>query len=252
MNVNSDLFSMYVSKSFEVRISLSGHDLSTSVLSTSPSATAPPVITTSSNSRNGPCKYATTTSLDPSPANGPPLGPPADQYVHFGLGPPAGPHHQYLQPPGPPPTWNRFSEQFSQRVGCLPSGSPRDHHSLSANDHPLLSDLDKPPVTSGQLPHQTSLDIYRNNYGTPEFHHTNRRVPPHQSGPFLESSTEAGFGHCSPAKTFAPTGLLGMQSCPVFGHVVSTTQEQGMFAPDQSGSCAYNPSHSIGHFLQPK
>lgn len=226
----------------------SGHDLTTSVLSTSPSATAPPVITTSANSRNGPCKYATTATLEPSPSNGPPLGPPADQYVHFGLGPPAGPHHQYLQPPGPPPSWNRFSEQFSQRVGCLPSGAARDHHSLTGNDHPLLSDLDKP---TGQLPHQSSLDMYRNNYGAPEFHHTNRRVPSHQSAPFLESTTEPGFGHCSPAKTFASTGLLGMQSCPVFGHVV-TSQEQGMFAPDQSGSCAYNPGHTIGHFLQPK
>lgn len=239
----------HIKNSFKTEFSFFlGHDLTTSVLSTSPSATAPPVITTSANSRNGPCKYATTATLEPSPSNGPALGPPADQYVHFGLGPPAGPHHQYLQPPGPPPSWNRFSEQFSQRVGCLPSGAARDHHSLTGNDHPLLSDLDKP---TAQLPHQSSLDMYRNNYGAPEFHHTNRRVPSHQSTPFLESTTEPGFGHCSPAKTFASTGLLGMQSCPVFGHVV-TTQEQGMFAPDQSGSCAYNPGHTIGHFLQPK
>uniref|UniRef100_A0A2L2YIH4 Transcription factor Sox-9-B n=1 Tax=Parasteatoda tepidariorum TaxID=114398 RepID=A0A2L2YIH4_PARTP len=239
------------------------------------------IIPNTSSSRNGPCKYATTTVLESSTTsvspNGATLGPPpptADPYVHFGLAPPGAPHHQYahhLQPPGPPgpPAWNRFTEQFSQRVGCLPSGAaPRDHHHLSGNEHHLLGDLDKTTSgvagSAGQLPqhHQSTLDLYRSNYSTPEFHHSNRRVNSHQSGAFLDTANESGFGHCASAKTFAPSaGLLTMQSCPVFGHMVPATQEQSMFSTvsdgrsmtdSVAGSCAYNPGHSLGHFLQPK
>ncbi|XP_055934052.1 transcription factor SOX-9-like isoform X2 [Argiope bruennichi] len=227
-------------------------------------ATSSPAITTSTTSRNGPCKYATATVLEPSVSSSS-LGPPtADPYVHFGL----TPHHQYthhLQPTGPPgpPSWNRFGEPFSQRVGCLPTaGGPRDHHPLSGNEHPLLGEMDKTASgMSSQLSqhHQPTLDLYRGGYSAPEFHHSNRRVTPHQPTSFLESASDSGFGHCGgAAKTFGP---LSMQSCPVFGHMapVSSAQDQSsmfssgpVMSDSGAGSCAYNPAHSLGHFLQPK
>ncbi|GBM79253.1 hypothetical protein AVEN_104207-1 [Araneus ventricosus] len=199
-------------------------------------ATSSPAITTSTTSRNGPCKYATATVLEPTVSSSS-LGPPtADPYVHFGL----TPHHQYthhLQPTGPPgpPSWNRFSEPFSQRVGCLPTtGGPRDHHPLSGNEHPLLGEMDK--TASGMTSqlsqhHQPTLDLYRGGYSAPEFHHSNRRVTPHQPTSFLESASDSGFGHCGgAAKTFGP---LGMQSCPVFGHMapVSSAQDRACSRP---------------------
>lgn len=129
----------------------------------------------------------------------------------------------------------------------------RDHHL----DHHLLGDhhLDKS---------NPQLDLYRSGYGatSAEFHHGNRRMVGQASGSFLDSPGDAGgYGHCGSTKTFGPTsaGLLGMQSCPVFGHMVpvSSTQDQGMFSSggvtdSAAGSCAYNPAHSLGHFLQPK
>lgn len=78
-----------------------------------------------------------------------------------------------------------------------------------------------------------------------------------QSGSFLDGGAGDGYAHCGSTKTFGP--VLGMQSCPVFGHMVpvSSTQDQGMFSAGvgtdtAAGSCAYNPAHSLGHFLQPK
>ncbi|XP_054719645.1 transcription factor SOX-9-like [Uloborus diversus] len=225
----------------------------------SPGSTGPTaVITTAPHSRNGPCKYATATVLEPAaPAqNGPSLGtgPAADPYMHFGLT--GTPHHQYAHlqappPPGPPPSWNRFTEQFhTQRCG----GGAREH------DHPLLGDMDKTVggASANQLPQHHQLDLYRGNYAG-EFHNP-RRVMPQSAGGFLDGTSAEGFGHCTPTKSsFGP--VLGMQSCPVFGHMVPVSQDQGMFgsgaesrvmSDSGAGSCAYNPGHSLGHFLQPK
>ncbi|GIY31751.1 transcription factor Sox-9-B [Caerostris extrusa] len=99
-------------------LSSRGHDHNNGGLSPSlVGATSSSAITTSTTSRNGPCKYAAATVLEPTVSSSSvtsSLGPPtADPYVHFGL----PPHHQYthhLQPTGPPgpPSWNRFSEPF--------------------------------------------------------------------------------------------------------------------------------------------
>lgn len=206
----------------------------------------PPVTTTAQ--RNGPCKYAAAAAAAAAAMEGTSTGPlTSEPYVHFAI-PPAGPQYSHLQPPTAS-TWNRFTEQFSQRVGsCL----PRD----PVGDHSLTGEMDKSGPVAGP-PHppppstHASLDLYRNhNYGS-DFH--TRRS---QTGGFMDNGD--GFGHCT-AKAFGgPPGLLGVQSCPVFGHVVPVSQEQSMFGADgrmsgdTSGSCAYNPGHTMGHFLQPK
>lgn len=209
----------------------------------------------STSSRSATCKYESAT--DPGSQNlaSHPMTMTSmsavDSYVHLGLTHPAG--SQYLAPPppaNPSPSWaphhhHRFADQFAQdrfrMAGCFSREDMDTGGMVGAGTGPV--DRSSHHATSTAPP---ALDLYRNhhNYGAD----------------FRRSSAGTGFmdteGYCT---SRGPTGLLSVQNCPVFSHVVPTGQEQGIFQDSRGqivdGSptaCAYGPGQTLGHFLSPR
>nr|XP_037286172.1 transcription factor Sox-10-like [Rhipicephalus microplus] len=175
-----------------------------------------------------------------------------DSYVHLGLNPAGG--GQYGPCPGP---WNahRFADQFGQDRFRMGSCFGREEHPLDGSAGSMAAAaVDRShPANSGAMSTNAGVvdhhHLYRNhNYGTAAAAADFRRSAP------------AGFvdadGYCS------TRGVLGVQNCPVFTHVVQTTaQDQGLFGADgrtqmmdaSSGACAYGTAQALaGHFLSPR
>ncbi|XP_076366548.1 transcription factor Sox-8-like isoform X1 [Tachypleus tridentatus] len=212
-------------------------------------------------SRETPCKYA---RVEESPPNQvPTIGShgAVDPYVHLSLtGAPQYSHmpHGNLSMVGAGASstthWGRFSaEQFSQdrlRVSCLSSAH------VSREDHHMVGEglIGTPGCKEGGLAGDRgagnpSLDLYR----TPSYStdYTTRR----SGTSFAEPEN---FPHCTKAFT-TPSTLLGVQSCPMFSHVVPGSQgEPPLFVPDSrsqlegTNSCVYSSGHTLSHFLQPR
>ncbi|XP_064478959.1 transcription factor SOX-9-like [Ornithodoros turicata] len=167
------------------------------------------------------CKYET--SVDQSGhQNSHGLSSMSDSYVHLGLTPTGS---QYLAPP-PNPSWathhhhHRFADQFSQDRFRMPGCFGRED--LESGALGPGGTIDRTHATSTG---NSTLDLYRNNYG-------------------------ADFRR--PSTGFVDTdGYSRLQNCPVFPHVVG--QEQGIFQDSRDSSsttCAYG--QTLGHFLSPR
>ncbi|XP_077489938.1 uncharacterized protein LOC144100899 [Amblyomma americanum] len=178
-----------------------------------------------------------------------------DSYVHLGLNPAGG--GQYAPCPGP---WNahRFADQFGQDRFRMGSCFGREDHPLDGAAGPMTAAaVDRShPANSGAMATNAGVvdhhHLYRNhNYGT---------AAAAAAAADFRRSAPAGFvdadGYCS------TRGVLGVQNCPVFTHVVQTTaQDQGLFGADSrtqmmdasSGACAYGTAQALaGHFLSPR
>ncbi|XP_013778136.1 transcription factor Sox-8-like [Limulus polyphemus] len=215
-------------------------------------------------SRESQCKYA---RVEESPSNQvPTVGShgAVDPYVHLGLaGTPQYPHipHGNLTMHGagtgasPTPPWGRFSsDQFSQdrlRVSCLSSAHvSRDDHHMVSEGLIVTPSCKEEGLTGDRGVGNPPLELYR----TPNYS-TDYSIRRSGSTGLMESD---GFSHCSKAFT-APSALLGVQSYPMFSHVVSGSQgEPPLFVPDSrpqleaTNSCVYSSGHALGHFLQPR
>ncbi|XP_076314671.1 uncharacterized protein LOC143227007 [Tachypleus tridentatus] len=212
--------------------------------------------------RESQCKYA---RIEESPSNQiPTVGPhgAVDPYVHLGLaGTPQYPHipHGNLTMHGagasPTPPWGRFtSDQFSQdrlRVSCLSSAHvSRDDHHVVSEGLIVTPSCKEESLAGDRGVVNPPLELYR----TPNYS-TDYSIRRSGSTGFMESDS---FSHCSKAFT-APSALLGVQSCPMFSHVVPGSQgEPPLFVPDSrpqleaTNSCVYSSGHALGHFLQPR
>ncbi|XP_023209823.1 transcription factor Sox-8-like [Centruroides vittatus] len=187
------------------------------------------------NSRTNQCKYASIEGPTSAHVS-------VDPYVHIGL--PGSSQYSHLTTASTSASGWQFP-QDRLRMGCLTSvHAPREDHPLSGDT--LMATGSCKEVERGN----PSLELYRNHQYGADFH---ARRP--ASAGFMDADS---FSHC--AKAFpTPSGLIGVQSCPVFGHVVPSNQEQQLFPGDNrnsqidtSTSCAYSASHSLGHFLPPK
>ncbi|XP_077526579.1 uncharacterized protein LOC144138266 [Haemaphysalis longicornis] len=179
-----------------------------------------------------------------------------DSYVHLGLNAAGG--GQYGPCPGP---WNahRFADQFGQDRFRMGGCFGREDHPLDGTAGPMGAagvDRTHHPANSGAMGTNAGVvdhhHLYRNhNYGT---------AAAAAAAADFRRSAPAGFvdadGYCS------TRGVLGVQNCPVFTHVVQTTaQDQGLFGADgrtqmmdaSSGACAYGTAQALaGHFLSPR